>query len=73
MCAGRAPATDLVSSIVKLDADGRIAVDASLNAGVPGLYAVGDIRAHAPERLISAAADGVVAATAIASLIARRL
>ncbi len=73
VCAGRVPATDLVSSIVKLDEHGRIAVDASLNAGVPGLYAVGDIRAHAPERLISAAADGVVAAAAIARLIARRL
>jgi thioredoxin reductase (NADPH) len=73
VCAGRAPATDLVSSIVNLDEHGRIAVDASLNAGIPGLYAVGDIRAHAPGRLISAAADGVVAATAIASLIARRL
>ncbi|HEX3803096.1 MAG TPA: FAD-dependent oxidoreductase [Solirubrobacteraceae bacterium] len=72
VCAGRVPAIDLVRSSVDLDAAGRIVVDASLNVGTPGLYAVGDIRTHSPERLISAAADGVTAATAIASRIAHR-
>jgi thioredoxin reductase (NADPH) len=66
VCAGRAPATDLVRAIVELDAEGRIVVDESLNAGTPGLYAVGDIRAQSPERLSNAAADGVTAANAIA-------
>jgi len=66
VCAGRAPASELVQSIVELDADGRILTDSSLNTGITGLYAAGDIRAHSPERLISAAADGVTAATAVA-------
>jgi len=66
VCAGRTPATDLVRELVELDLEGRIVVDDSLNAGRPGLYAVGDVRAHSPQRISSAAADGVTAANSIA-------
>jgi thioredoxin reductase (NADPH) len=66
VCAGYTPASELAAGVVELDQDGRILTCASLETSVPGIYAVGDVRAHSTQRLLGAAADGLVAATAIA-------
>jgi thioredoxin reductase (NADPH) len=67
VCAGYEPVSELVSTIVELDPGRRIVTDGSLETSVPGVYAVGDVRAYSPLRLLGAAADGITAATAIAS------
>jgi thioredoxin reductase (NADPH) len=67
VCAGYTPASDITAGLLELDKDGRIVTDPSLVTSVPGIYAVGDVRAHSTCRVLGAAADGLVAATAIAN------
>ncbi len=59
---GRKPATDLVRGWLELDADGYVAAGETTETGLPGVYAVGDVRAKKLRQIITAAADGAVAA-----------
>lgn len=59
---GRAPATDLVKGQLILDAAGYIPADESTCTEIPGVFAVGDIRAKAMRQIVTAVADGAVAA-----------
>jgi thioredoxin reductase (NADPH) len=47
---------------VKLDEGGYIITDQKMAANIPGLYAAGDVRAGAFRQVVTAAADGAVAA-----------
>ena len=59
---GRKPASELVAGQLELDADGCILAGETTETGLPGVYAVGDVRAKPFRQVITAAADGAVAA-----------
>ena len=59
---GRAPATRLVEGSVELDVGGYIIANDSTETSVPGVYAVGDIRTKALRQIVTAVADGAMAA-----------
>ena len=59
---GRAPATKLVEGLLELDEGGYIVAGESTATSVPGVYAVGDIRTKALRQIVTAVADGAMAA-----------
>ncbi len=59
---GRVPDTALVSEKVTLDAGGYIVSDESTKTNIPGVFAAGDVRTKALRQIVTAAADGAVAA-----------
>ncbi len=59
---GRAPATQLFRGQLNLDQDGYIAADESTCTSIPGVFAAGDVRTKALRQIVTAAADGAVAA-----------
>lgn len=59
---GRRPATEFLSSSVKLDDKGYIVADESTKTNIDGVYAVGDVRTKALRQVVTAVADGAVAA-----------
>ncbi len=59
---GLAPATDLFQGQVNLDEKGYIQADESTRTNLPGVFAVGDVRTKDVRQIITAAADGAVAA-----------
>jgi thioredoxin reductase (NADPH) len=62
---GRAPALDFAPAALARTADGRIAVDASLRCGMPGLFAIGEARGGFASTLQAAMEDGRIAAAAL--------
>lgn len=58
---GRKPASGLVAGQLNLDASGYIPADESTRTEIPGVFAVGDIRAKALRQVVTAVADGAVA------------
>ena len=58
---GRAPATALVEGKLALE-NGYIVADESTRASVPGVFAVGDVRTKQVRQIVTAVADGAVAA-----------
>ena len=58
---GRSPATELVKGQIALDPAGYIPADESTRTEIPGVFAVGDIRAKALRQVVTAVADGAVA------------
>ena len=59
---GRNPATELFRGQLELDEGGYIVADESTRTSVPGVYAVGDVRAKQVRQIVTAAADGAIAA-----------
>lgn len=59
---GRAPATELFRGQLELDEGGYIVAGESTETSIPGVYAVGDVRTKAVRQIVTAAADGAVAA-----------
>ncbi len=59
---GRAPSTDLVRGVLDLDPQGYVQADESTRTSLPGVFAVGDVRTKAVRQVVTAAADGAVAA-----------
>ena len=59
---GRSPATALVKGQVELDEAGYVIADESTRTNLPGVFAVGDIRTKALRQIVTAAADGAMAA-----------
>ena len=59
---GRSPETALVAGQVELDRSDYIVADESTRTSLPGVFAVGDVRTKAVRQVITAAADGAVAA-----------
>lgn len=58
---GRKPATELVQGQLELDKGGYIIADESTRTNIPGVYAVGDVRAKDLRQVVTAVADGAVA------------
>lgn len=59
---GRSPATELFAGQLELDAAGYIVADETTCTNIPGVFAVGDVRTKAVRQIVTAAADGAVAA-----------
>lgn len=60
--AGYVPATDLVRGVVELDDYGYVVTHGYLETSVPGVYAAGDLRAKNLRQVVTATADGAIAA-----------
>jgi thioredoxin reductase (NADPH) len=56
------PAGDLLKGLVEVDAQGYVVTPESTETGVPGLYIAGDIRRKSLKQIVTAVADGAVAA-----------
>lgn len=59
---GRNPASELVKGQLELDDGGYIVADESTVTRIPGVFAVGDVRTKALRQVVTAVADGAVAA-----------
>lgn len=60
--AGYVPATNLVRGVVELDDCGYVVTHGYLETSVPGVYAAGDLRAKNLRQVVTATADGAIAA-----------
>ena len=67
---GRAPATALFEGQLELDEAGYIAAGESTQTNLPGVYAVGDVRTKTVRQIVTATADGAVAAHEIEEYLA---
>ena len=59
---GRQPATELFAEQLALDAHGYIVADESTQTNLDGVFAAGDVRTKELRQVVTAAADGAVAA-----------
>lgn len=59
---GRTPASGLVKGQLDVDDSGYIIADESTKTNIPGVFAVGDVRTKAARQVVTAVADGAVAA-----------
>lgn len=64
---GRAPATQLLEGLVELDEAGYVIADERMATKTPGLYVAGDIRKKPLRQIVTAAADGAIAATSVSA------
>jgi thioredoxin reductase (NADPH) len=61
---GQKPASRLVKELVELDPRGYIITDENMQTSFPGLFAAGDVRKKLLRQVVTAVADGAVAAVA---------
>ncbi len=59
---GRVPNTSLVKGMVELNEGGYVKADESTRTNIPGVFAVGDLRTKALRQVVTAVADGAMAA-----------
>lgn len=59
---GRKPATELVKGQLELDEGGYVVADETTKTNLPGVFAVGDVRTKVLRQVVTAVADGAVAA-----------
>ena len=59
---GRSPATALFQGQLQLDEEGYVVAGESTKTNLAGVYAVGDVRTKAVRQIVTATADGAVAA-----------
>jgi thioredoxin reductase (NADPH) len=61
---GHSPSTELVKGLVDLDENGYIVTDVEMRTKTPGLFAAGDVRHKVLRQVVTAVADGAIAAYA---------
>lgn len=59
---GHAPATRIFRGQLDMDEAGYLLTDGQMHTNIPGVYAAGDVRAKQVRQLVTAAADGAIAA-----------
>lgn len=59
---GNLPVNELFKDKIELDNSGYIITDADMKTNIPGVFAAGDIRSKSLRQVITAAADGAIAA-----------
>ncbi|MBI5400302.1 thioredoxin-disulfide reductase [Candidatus Saganbacteria bacterium] len=59
---GSRPNSGLLNNLVKLDKQGFIMTDEAMRTSSPGVFAAGDIRVKTLRQIVTAAADGAIAA-----------
>jgi len=69
---GYQPASELFQGQVELDGDGYIRTNDRLETNLPGVYAAGDVRTKELRQLVTATADGAIAATQAGTYILRK-
>ena len=69
---GRKPATDFLSGQLALDSSGYVIAGETTETSVPGVYAVGDMRTKQLRQVVTAVADGAVAAHMAESYLAAK-
>ncbi len=70
ICVGRRANTQLVQGQLPLDQQGFIQASESTDTQIPGVFAAGDVRGGRLHQILTAAADGAVAASAAAEYLA---
>lgn len=68
---GQDPRIDLVKDFVTLDDQNQIVVDKYKNTSVPGMFAAGDVSDAPYKQIITAAADGAIAALSASNYITK--
>lgn len=63
---GYLPTNGLVPAGVRLNAEGYVITDEKCETDIPGIFAIGDLRAKYANQIVIAAADGCIAALAAA-------
>ena len=61
---GQTPQTELIRNTVSCDENGYIITDGHMRTSIDGVFAAGDLRVTPLRQVITAAADGAIAATA---------
>ena len=61
---GYQPNSDLVKDLVRLDDKGYIITDENMLTSIPGIFAAGDVRQKLLRQVVTAVADGAIAAVA---------
>ena len=69
--AGYAPATKLIAGIAELNEQGYVITDRNMKTNVEGLYAAGDVCVKQLRQVVTAVADGAIAATEMEKLAAK--
>lgn len=59
---GTVPQSDLVKDLVELNEYGYIITDKNMQTSIPGIFAVGDVRDTVLRQVVTACADGAIAA-----------
>lgn len=62
---GMKPNTEFIRELVRVDEGGYLITDDNLMTSVPGIFAAGDVRQKKLRQVITAAADGAIAAVAV--------
>jgi thioredoxin reductase (NADPH) len=70
--AGYEPATALVRDQINLDEQGYVLTDPNCRANLEGVYAAGDIRQKVLRQMVTATADGAIAATELERYVAAK-
>jgi thioredoxin reductase (NADPH) len=61
---GQQPDSHLVEELVEVDTHGYVITDENMRTGCPGLFAAGDVRKKLLRQVVTAVADGAIAAVA---------
>lgn len=62
---GTVPNTKIFEGIIDMDERGYIKTDADMHTNIPGVYAAGDVRVKSLRQVVTAAADGAIAAVQV--------
>lgn len=62
---GNVPNSKLFEGIIEMDDSGYIKTDAEMHTNIPGVFAAGDIRIKSLRQVVTAVADGAIAAVQI--------
>ncbi|RRF99067.1 MAG: FAD-binding protein [Coriobacteriaceae bacterium] len=70
---GRVPATNLIKDMVDVDDHGYVKSDETMSTKTPGLFVAGDIRQKMLRQIVTATADGAIAATSAAAYLGQHI
>ncbi len=62
---GTVPNTKIFEGVIDMDERGYIKTDADMHTNIPGVYAAGDVRVKSLSQVVTAAADGAIAAVQV--------
>ena len=67
---GTQPTTEWLEGIIERDEQGYLVTDSECETSLPGVYAIGDVRQTPLRQVLTAAADGAIAAEAAVKFLA---
>lgn len=70
---GTLPNTELICSLIPANCKGHIETDLDMMTGLPGLYAVGDVREHSYRQVATAVGEGATAAMSAEHYLQKKL